>query len=570
MRSFVANRAGIPLYRVCSSFPLAFLLALSACRPADRAPGGEGTPSGPPSTAAVLKLMPEGAVTALALPSVELAEEQIHALLLRGAPDDVDMRAEIKVLTGQFARGANAFEAESIADIAAIKGLDPEKPLALFFGASKEIKTEPSPLGQIEFERQIMAYLGFGALPPMAAVLPYAKRQDAEKFVVDWGGSGTMNPKDLDEPKTTIFSRDDDSFAYFFTDDLLVAGTSAALVRGIAGRMKSPASVRYGTNDCPADSTDEIVQLIRTDKVAAGVAASTSPFFSGSLPRNLGDAASQLWRGWIEPYKGDDPMVVTWKFDGDRLSVRSRLDYAKHPEAKAALAPAAPLTHLNALPESTIAAWSIQLTPKTRASLKESAGTSMGAQGGMIGQLGGSIGKVIDLMGDAATIAVTGPGADTSKLAVLISFQDGDAARSVLRDLGMTPLKAETYNNTDIFSFVFPPATVYYAIPKSTFVLAGNLDSVKDLIDRIDSGKPGPFASGLNPPLDVNPPRQQAFVAKQEFFAGALLPALEANGMASKDQTQYTTKALGKVRDARMTTEVVKDWQDTHLVVQFE
>lgn len=547
------------------------LAMLTACRPAAQKPGDKSTVAGPPSTVAVLELMPESAVVAVALPSIERTEEKVHAMLLRGAPGDVDMKAEIKVITSQLARSANAFEAESVADIAAIKGLDPEKPVAFFFAASNESGgAAASPPGQVEIERRIMAYLGFETLPPMAAVFPYAKRQEAEKFVVDWGGPGSMNPNDLDQPKTTVFTREDGSFAYFFTKNVLVAGTSAELVNGVAERMKSPAPVRYGTQDCPADSVDEIVQLVRTDKLSTGASTSATPLFGGSAPRSVGDAAAKLWAGWIESYTGDDPMVITWNFQSDRLSVRSRLDYAKHPEAQSRLAPAAQLEHLNALPKSTLGAWTVQLTPQTRENIKQSAGDSIGAQGVVLGQLGGSIGKIIDIMGDEATLAVTGPGADTSKLAVLIEFQDGDAARELLRELGMTPLKAETYNNTDIFSFVFPPATVYYAIPKSTFVLAGSLDSAKDLIDRVGSGKSSPFLAGLNPPFDAARPRQQAFVAKHDLFVDSLLPLLETNSMLSKDQAHYASKAFGKVRDARLTTEVIDDWQDTRLVVQFD
>ena len=334
--------------------------------------------------------------------------------------------------------------------------------------------------------------------------------------------------------------------------------------------MSKPAAIRYGTAECPADNSDEIVQLIRTDKVATDGAASLPPVLGGSMPRGASDAVSQFWKGWIEPYKGNDPMVITWAFEKDRLTVRSRLDYAKHPDAKKSLAAPAPLAHLNALPKSTLGGWTVQITPQSRAILKDMAIKNIGAQGGMLAQMGESLNKVIDTLGDEATVAITGPGADTAKAAIMVEFQDGDTARGLLKELGMTPLKAETYNNTDIYSFVFPPVTVYYAIPKSTFVLAGNMDTVKALIDAVSSGKSGAFAAALNPPMETDRPRQQVFVGKRELFTEALLPALESYGTISTDQAQYSAKAFDKVRDTRMTTEVVNDWQDTRLIVQFE
>lgn len=512
--------------------------------------------------------MPETAVVAVAIPSVEKAEQQIHALLKRGAPNSIDMDAEITVVTSQMARSANAFEAKSVADIAAIKGLDPERPLAIFFGVAKEGAAPPSPPGQLEFERQILRYVGFSSMAPMVVAFPYAKRQEAEKFVAEWSGSGATKATDLAEPKTTIQAKEDGSFAYFFTKEMLVAGTSVEMVQGVAERMKTPTTVRYGTPDCPADSSDEIVQLVRTDKIPDSPSSSTTSLMdAASNPRA---AASQLWNGWIQAHDSSEPMVVTWGFKDDHLTVRSRLRNAAQQEAAASKPPPAPLAHLNALPKSTLGVWTMQVTAQTRESLKTSGSTGLQQQGGAVEQMGQSLDKVIELVGDEATIAITGPGADASKLALLVELQDGETARETLRSLGFMPIKAETYNNVDIFSFVFLPVSVYYAVPKSTFVMAGTIDSVKTFIDTISQGKPTSFASSLNPPLDTAISRQQIFVAKRDLFTSAMLPALEGYGTVSKTQADYTTKALEKVRDARMATEIVKDWQDTRLVVQFE
>ena len=552
----IRMRGILPLVLVC-------LMLLCGCQK-DTAPAV--APTATPETITVLKLMPEAAVIAVAIPSVEKTEKQIHALLKRGAPDGVDMDAEITVITSQMARSANAFEAKSVADITAIKGLDPDRPLAIFFGVTKEGAAPPPPPGRLPFERQLLNYVGFNSLAPMAVVLPYKKRHDAEKFVAEWSGPGATKPTDLTEPKTTLHAKQDGSFAYFFTNDTLVAGTSVELVQGVADRMKTPAAVHYGTPDCPADSSEEIVQLVRTDKLPDTPAISTGSLMDAtSNPRG---AATQLWNGWLTSHKSSEPMVITWSFKDDRLTARSRVE--TKPDAAAKPAPSVALAHLDALPKSTLGVWTMQITPQTREALKASGSTGLQQQGGAVAQMGQSLDKVVDLIGNEATIAVTGPGSDASKLALLIEFQDGETARQTLRSLGFMPIKAETYNNVDIFSFVFPPVSFYYAVPKSTFVLAGTLDSVKTLVDTVSQGKPTSFASGLIPPLDTKAPRQQAFVAKRDLFTGAMLPALEGYGRITKDQAQYSAKVFENVRDARMTTNTVKDWQDTRLVVQFE
>lgn len=545
----------------------ALLAVFSACTKKQRE-DGSAQPVGTPVTVSVLKLMPESAIVAIAIPSVEKAEQHVHAILKSGAPTGVDMDAEITVVTSQMARSANAFEAKSVADIAAIKGIDPERPLAIFFGAAKEGAAPPPPPGQLQFERQILSFVGFNSMAPMVVVFPYAKRQDAERFVAEWSGPGATKATDLAEPKTTIHAKEGNSFAYFFTNDTLVAGTSVEMVQGVAERMKSPATIRYGTPECPADSSDEIVQLVRTDKIPdASSSSAASLTNAASNPRT---AATQFWNGWIRSHKSAEPMVITWGFRDDHLTVRLRLANAPQPETTAKPAPPVRLAHLDTLPKSTLGVWTMQITPQTREALKTSGSAELQQQGGAVAQMGQSFDKVIDLMGNEATIAITGPGADASKLALLVEFQDGETARETLRSLGFTPIKAETYNNVDIFSFVFPPVSVYYAVAKNTFVMAGTLDSVKTFIDAISQGKRTSFASSLNPPLDTAIPRQQAFIAKRDLFTSAMLPALEGYGTVSKMQAEYATKALEKVRDARMTTETVKDWQDTRLVVQFE
>ncbi|MCC6797030.1 MAG: hypothetical protein IT366_18080 [Candidatus Hydrogenedentes bacterium] len=566
MRTKIAmSRSASVTWRRALPLLVAGLMLFGACQ---KKPAPANTLSATPDTIGVLKLMPESAVVAVAIPSVEKAEQQIQALLKRGAPEGVDMDAEITVVTSQMARSANAFEAKSVADIAAIKGLDPERPLAVFIGARKEGETPPSPPGQLEFERQILSYVGFNSIAPMVAVFPYKKRQEAEKFVAEWSGPGATKATDLAEPKTTIQTKEDGSFAYLFTNDTLVAGTSVEMVQGVAERMKTPASVRYGTPECPADSADEIVQLVRTDKIPDTPSSSTASLVdAASNPRA---AAWQLWNGWIQSHDSSEPMVITWGFKDDHLTVRSRLLNAAQPDAAAKPASPAPLLHLNTLPKSTLGVWTMQITPQTRETLKTSGSAGLQQQGGAVAQMGQSFDKIIDLVGNEATIAITGPGSDASKIALLVEFTDGDTARETLRSLGFMPIKAETYNNVDIFSFVFPPVSVYYAVAKNTFVMAGTLDSVKMFIDAISQGKPTSFASSLNPPFDTATPRQQAFIAKRDLFTSAMLPALEGYGTVSKTQVDYTTKALEKVRDARMTTETMKDWQDTRLIVQFE
>ena len=197
------------------------LAALTACRQGDSV----NPASAPPSTAAVLKLMPEGTVVAMAIPSVERAEEQIRALLLRGAPKDMDMQAEIKVITSQLARSANAFEAATVADIAAIKGIDPEKSIAIFFGGPTEGEKAPWPAGQAGVEREMMRYLDSNRLRRWPLCCPM--QNDGTSKNLSWNGAARNDELErFVESEDDRVSREDGGFAYFLTDSVS-AGTSA-------------------------------------------------------------------------------------------------------------------------------------------------------------------------------------------------------------------------------------------------------------------------------------------------------------------------------------------------------
>jgi len=547
-------------------FAVIAVLALQ-CSPR-RPVGNEEIPgaAGEPVTLGVLKLMPESAVAAIAIPSVNRTYEQIETLLLRGAPADINMEAELKVIVSQMARLAGALEASTIEEIALDKGIESQKPIGIFLGSTSA--ETPSAQVQNEMLRQV----GFSTVPPFAAVLPVASRQDAEKFVTEWGGSGTMDAVDLDTPATTIFTNTEKTFSYFFTDSQLVAGSDPALVLGVAERMKGAgASIRYGTAECPADGAYEIVQLIRTDKLPKDSNATMPGAVRNALPSGAADAAAEAWSGWLGGYTGTDPMVITWKLDEDRATVRARLDYTKHPEAQERLSEAKSLRHVTLVPKGTLGLYSLEITPRMREGMKELTAEMVGGGGGLVDQINEAFGQLIDTAGGEATFAVLGPGNDFSNLAMFVEFTDGNATRSLMKELGMAPLVAETYNNTEIYSLILPaPAPIYYALPKNTLVVATSTDKVKTMIDAVESGKASSFAEALNPPLDPSVPRRQVLVVTRAAVTEALLPALRANGAIAGETASAAERGLEKIRDARLTTEVVNNWQDTKLVIQLE
>lgn len=540
-------------------------VAMSGCGPRRDAGGQQAAAPKEPVTLGVLKLMPESASTAVAFPSVERAYDQLEAFLLRASPKDINMEAELKVVLAQIARLLDAYDATTATDIALAKGVDPAKPLGLFLGAGAAAPTS-EPVESMELFRMI----GVADLPPFALVLPYADRQDAEKTIAEWCGQKPMDATDLDVPATTLFAAADGSFAYFFTDAHVVAGTSAELVKGVAERMKNPASVRYGTAECPADDPYEIVQLVRADKIAD--AANTVRSVLSNTDARTRRIAGDAWEGWLDGYTGSDPLVLTYWIKEEVATARLRIDYSKHPEAQARLAPPDRLTHLDVLPKSTVAAYSFVLPPKTKEALKEIVREETGATEGLLAQINNALGQIIDATGGKASVAVLEPGPLTQHLAVLVDFQDGEAARALIKELGFAPIVAETYNDIEIYSFVMPPASVFYALPKSTFVLAANMGAVKGLIDAVNAGKSSGFASTLQPPIETETPREQVLVIKREALDQAFEPLLESSNLVptTPDNGPAVANFDEKLREIRLTTDIVNNWHDTRLTVQLQ
>lgn len=534
------------------------------------------TVPGRPDTVAVLRFMPESAAIAIAIPSIESVNTDLESFLIRGAPDHINMEAEIKVVVRQLARNAEAFDAQTVEDIALAKGIDPGAPLGVFFPAEDEYLdsdtaaqrpfpgTDMGPFSVLpgSMSSFVTPLLAFSSR--FAVVLPVINRQDAEQLVSDWGGGGTMNPNDVSDLGTTIFTRTDGHFAYFFTKLWLVAGTDPMLVNEIAGRMTAPAVIRYGTDECPADADDEMVLLIRLDRLTASYQGRGESAGSGWYSPLVGPLAAA--------YTGDDPIVVTWKFDEDHLTVRSRLDYDRHPRALELAGQPRPLALPGRFPASTLAFSSFSLGDEYRAHLK-TALTGPEQSQSALAPVAPSLTKLIDAMGNEIAMAVTGMEGGNLKLALLARFNDGDAARAALNEMGMLALKDQTYNNTDLYAFFFPMPSmdqIRYAIPGNTFVIATDLNLLKTLVDSILSERNSGLMAALEPPLDGSAPRRNLLVARKEFFSDAFVPLLASTGMISAEQREIVAHMFDKLRDARLTTEVHNNWMDNRLVVQLD
>jgi len=215
--------------------------------------------------------------------------------------------------------------------------------------------------------------------------------------------------------------------------------------------------------------------------------------------------------------------------------------------------------------------YSIEVTPRMREGLKELTAEFVGSGGGLVEQINEAFGQLIDTAGGEATVAIFDGEDAYSNVVMLVEFRDGAVTRAKMKELGLAPLVAETYNNVDIYSLIIPaPVPVYYALPKNTLVAASGIDKVKSLIDAVNSGKPTPFAAGLNPPLDPKVPRRQLLVARGELLTGVLIPVLTESSQLDEARTATATLSIQKIRDVRLTTEITNNWQDTRLVVQLD
>ncbi|HOZ47774.1 MAG TPA: hypothetical protein PLO37_21990 [Candidatus Hydrogenedentes bacterium] len=559
-----------------------------------------------PVTLDVLGLMPDNAMVTMGVPSANSLVDKAIAFAKRVAPADVDIEAIVADSIAGMAEDAGVAEAQSLGEIGKAKGFDLDAPMAFFVDLSPmEAKLaeaaailapeEPAPApapgaaqgGSAEAEAgaapvpapadaeqeavdqadQVNAILADMGLPAMAGVVTCTDVALAEKTLQEILGSegsplAGVEPTDVDAGGVIIKSYND-SFCYFVAETWLVAGNSMELVKGAAAHLSAPASFRYGTKVCPASAPDEIVELIRMDKLM--------PFVEDLMPVMMAmdpssapmiQAQMALMGGMTDAYSGTDPAVATLVMDDDKIEFLTRIDMAAHPKLMEVTGDAAPLRLATLLPETTELFLSIRFNEQMKASIQNQSQTMSSLPSDAVPQqVSVMLPQVMQMIGDELAFGLTGIEGLVPKGVVALSMGDPENTKPLLQMLvPMAP--GETYNGIDIMSVAVPlPVALSIAFPQDLVLVSNDLEAMKGMLDLIQSGGSSTLFQALDPPIDATVPRYSALVLKTDMIAQVAPQVGMLAGGLPPEATMAVDALTKLVREVRASQELVEGWQ---------
>ena len=589
-------------------------------KPAAPKPKPKPKPKSGPVTLEVLQLMPESAGYACAIPPLSNVYPKTVALAQRIAPSQADAKTMIEDIVAELARELKVDETLSLVDIAKAKGIDPTKPIGFFAdftptqasvkavsdtpvtgsepkeggeAGSVEKTGEESSEDKLVMEIERVDSTEFeAAMKQLGAVQKIAKKMVLPAMVgvigcVDEVAIETtlketlacerigIDVSEVDDETVdgiTYHSVVSSNFIYSIQNGYLVFGNSMDFLKAIAGRFKTPAKIRYGTPQCPAEANDDFVQLVRMDKLAS-IMEGVMPLLLALNPE-MKDVAEKQMQSQLEmlaAFKGTDPMVSTFNFSGDKLEAVSKLDTVEHPEIAAMAGQPKPLHLAALLPKSTLAMLSIGLNEASKATIQKNLmGVDQGnPQEVMMDQLK----TYMNMVGEEITLGITGFDGLFPKVVALLDLANAEEVKGML-SMTLQGMPAETYNNVELMKLSMPlPVSVSFGYVGNTLALATDLGQLKTIIDLFQSGNKSEFMPSLRPPIDPNAPLYSMFIARGELVTEFLkTPLMQAQ--LSTSVSSGPLIALRKVEqtidEIRMTKNVNKDWQESRLTVKLK
>ena len=327
-------------------------------------------PEGAPSTLAALRLMPAEAQAGIGIPPLNALLDQVVPIAKRiWTEEEVD--AEIAKFTRDIAEDAGTPDAETIQEIAVAKGIDPDAAMAIFGDftpmADSAIAFAQETAALSEEERADAMEDFEPDVPAWAVVVGIGDAALAEASIQE-DLIGRISELQTAETSTETVGGTEihvyGDYGYFLTDDQAVLG-ALPLVKAAAGRLASPASFRYGTDELPAYNDDEIVAMFYTNRAA--------PLLTRVLESVEGDAALEpmlqiqltMLQGLFND-DSDDPVVTTLTTEEDEVALVSRIDTKLHKGVLDYAGAAQPLRLARLLPDHTLAMLSYRLSDELK------------------------------------------------------------------------------------------------------------------------------------------------------------------------------------------------------------
>ena len=567
-----ASRAGLAA--------LVFLAGFAGCggrdqSPADSAAGKHGQR---PAVVDLLELMPESAATAIATPSIRDLGENVESFLLRASPESINMEAEIRVVIQQMGRAVGVPNARSLDDIAFECGIDAERPFAVFFAADhRGIGIEQAEVAEevpdldVPFREPLPPYFAAESMDSLAVAAYVLDAEVAEQAIRRVLGEPEFFDGDATTNGIRMHVTKGNEWGYFIHDGLLVAG-GYEIIGEIDRRLREPVAVRYGSEDCPADPADSLVQLTRLDLLGRAQALAQDGA-SSAMPPQLSAPLSDAINDLRALADGPDPLLCIYRVTEDFVNVVARLDREQHPMLADWRGARRGLPQLAMVPDDSVAVLSWDFGGKMRELTIGAIESALASEGSadnplMPGQ--DTIHSLLELLDGNMTISIINPERGDPAALILANVLDGDRARTQFRASGLMPLVSETYNGTDICLLPVPIPVgdgVCYALPGNTFVLSTSLGRLKSTIDAVAADRTTGWAAKQTPALNPSDPLLTALVIKPGPLADTLVPQLEAQAAVDAEHAATAELIWENIQEVRYTARVNGAWQEGLLTV---
>jgi len=509
----------------------------------------------------VLKYLPDSAQLAIALPSINGILDKALPFAKRIAPPDVDVEKEYEDIIRDLARDADAPDAKTLKEIAAAKGIDADAPLAVFADFNESFKKAGDKTEIDLDDLEPPAIAGVLCLKDAAKVEATAKELISPRL--DLSGV-TAEPVSVGDIAIQAYG----AYGYFIADNKMALG-SLDLVKQVAERFASPASLRYGTADCPATAPDEAAILMRGKQFVS--------LLKRALPAldMLGDQpyAEPLLLGQINSLDAmladsDDPIVTTISWTKDRFEINSRLDTAAHPGVIPFSGAAAPLRYIQKLPKDTVAMWAFRLTPEYKKQITDVYLKSLPAEMTQNPQFaqGLSIGnQLLTMLGEELALGISGAKDDFPVLSLMIGLANPEPTKGLLQML--VPMQvSEKHNEVDINQIQAPiPVPISLAFAGDMVLLSNDAEKMKGIIDLAAEDRTTGLLAGMEPPLPADTPRYSAFVLNTSLFSDVLLPLNAIFNFLPEEAQPIMEQVSSVLRELRFLSEMDSSWMSTKL-----
>jgi hypothetical protein len=570
----------------------------------------EPAPAGTPAVLPLLRLTPQSAAFAFSAPSVNALLDKSIALAKRLAPPD-SVQPQVDEAVKALAMQMEVPESATFAELARNLGFDPEFPVAIYVNPDASIRaigemTPPvpnaAPAGANQAAPAADVHETAAAEPESAQPAPATPApvppggipqpptefdMPAPDFAAIVGISDTVKAEasvkkfleqsgvDLSQVKTSqheevTVNQFGEKTTYAIVGNVLLFGNRPEMVQEILERFQSPAEVRYGNPDVPLGGPDQAVFMSYLDKLlpplrelmAAQEKAGANSFVN---------MQTQMMQDYEKAFSGGDPVIGTLDWTGEKIEIKSVIDWRTHPGLAALEGEATPFRLAPIVPENTLVLLAQRFNDVNREMLKKHWLFNMPPD--MLKETGqeplfNALKQAIDIISDELVITVYGEQM-IPQVALIASIQDKAKAKDAISKLApMTP--AETYQDAEItqISVTYMPP-IYVAFLDKLLVASNDLTGLKKLLDLAKSNGQTNFFGQLNPPIDPKGNYYGLFLLKSELVTKVLQPYLMMFG-APKEALDVVGRVTGTIAEVRAVRSKNDNWAQQDILIMLK